>query len=188
MFFQILERGWRKFHYKNTTLLVLSIFLLFILADSKAAQSFLTSIGSLGYGGAYLSGVFFVFIFTVVPSTVVLGHLSNVLNPFLLAIVAGLGSVTGDYLIFRFFKDKIFAELKPLIPSPGKVVLKLFKTHYFNWIPPFLGAIIVASPLPDEVGVSLMGLSKMKGWQFVIISFFLNTLGILFVIGIAKLF
>lgn len=188
MVLRFLDRWWGGWHYKNTTLLVLSIFFLFLISGSSFAQTVLSSMGNLGYAGAYLSGLFFVFVFTVAPAAVVLGHLSDLLNPFWLAIVAGIGSVTGDFLIFRFFKDKIFAELQPLIPSPGKMILKLFKTHYFNWIPPLVGAIIIASPLPDEVGVSLMGLSKIRQWQFIIISFLLNTLGILLVIGVAKIF
>ncbi|MEK7660290.1 MAG: hypothetical protein AAB343_03750 [Patescibacteria group bacterium] len=51
-----------------------------------------------------------------------------------------------------------------------------------------MGAIIIASPFPDEVGISLMGISQLKNWQFLVISFLLNSLGILFVVTIAKSF
>ena len=103
--------------------------------------------------------------------------------------MAGLGGVFGDYLIFRFLKDRVFEEIKPILKKIGKpLVNKLIFTPRFSWIVPVLGAIIIASPFPDEIGISLMGLSKIKNWQFVLISFILNSLGILFMIMIIKSF
>ena len=46
-----------------------------------------------------------------------------------------------------------------------------------------IGAIIIASPFPDEIGVSLMGISKMKTYQFILISFLLNAIGIFLVVS-----
>jgi len=33
---------------------------------------------------------------------------------------------------------------------------------YLSWSLPVIGAVIIASPFPDELGISLMGFSKMK--------------------------
>ena len=60
-------------------------------------------------------GIFFVSTFTVVPAMYVLYVLADKFNPFEVAVFAGLGALLGDYLIFRFLKDKIFEELKPLM-------------------------------------------------------------------------
>ena len=44
---------------------------------------------------------------------------------------------------------------------------------------PLVGAFIVASPLPDEVGLVMMGLSKVRTAWFVPTVFVLDFLGIL---------
>jgi hypothetical protein len=49
------------------------------------------------------------------------------------------------------------------------------------------GAVIIASPLPDEAGVSLLSLSKLKNWQFILLSFVLNATGIFIIVTLALL-
>jgi len=180
---------WKNWHYKNSAYLLASLLLLAILADSPFVDLIIKRIGDLGYIGAFLTGVLFVSIFTVAPAMVILYHLADVLNPLEVAVLAGLGAVIGDYLIFRFLKDKIFAELAPLFTKVGVFgPAKLFQTPYFHWLIPFVGAFIVASPFPDEVGISLMGLSKIKNWQFLLVSFLLNAVGIFLVVTVAGSF
>jgi hypothetical protein len=41
------------------------------------------------------------------------------------------------------------------------------------------GAVIIASPFPDEIGVSLMGMARMSGLAFVALTYVLNAAGIL---------
>jgi hypothetical protein len=48
---------------------------------------------------------------------------------------------------------------------------------------PVIGAIIIASPLPDEVGISLMGLSKISTPKFIFISYILNSIGLFLIIS-----
>jgi uncharacterized membrane protein YdjX (TVP38/TMEM64 family) len=51
---------------------------------------------------------------------------------------------------------------------------------------PFLGALIIASPVPDEIGVSILGLTKIRYWQFFMVTFILNALGIFLIVTAAK--
>lgn len=111
------------------------------------------------------------------------------LNPFEIAILAGAGAVLGDYLIFRFLKDRVFYELKPIFTKiKGFYLIKIFQTPYFAWLTPLIGASIIVSPLPDEVGVGILGISKMKTWQFILLSFILNATGIFIVVTVARSF
>ena len=184
-----LEDKWRGWHYKNTTLLVLSLALFIYLAKTPTADTVISRIGDLGYFGAFLAGVLFVSTFTVAPAAVVLYYLASSLQPFEIAIIAGLGAMTGDYIIFRFIKDKIFLELQPLFLKFGKPYFKtVYTSPYFAWILPLSGAFIIASPFPDEVGVSMLGLSKIKRWQFILVTFTLNAVGIFLVVSAAQLF
>jgi len=65
---------------------------------------------------------------------------------------------------------------------------KLFLSPFFTWLIPIAGAFIIASPLPDEIGISLMGLSKVKNWHFILITFLLNAIGIFLVVTLARSF
>jgi len=165
------------------------LILLVYLADSSFVKNIINAIGDLGYLGAFLTGIFFVSTFTVAPSMIVLYNLADKLNPFEVAVLAGIGAVVGDYIIFRFLKDKVFDELKPLfLKFKGNYLTKIFQTPYFAWLTPLVGAVIIASPLPDEVGVGIFGIAKMKNWQFALLSFFLNATGIFIVVTIARSF
>ncbi len=184
-----LENKWRGWPYKNTTFLLLSLVAFIYLAKTPAVDTLIRQVGDLGYLGAFFAGMLFVSTFTVAPAAVVLYHLADSLHPVEIALIAGLGAMIGDYIIFRFIKDKIFTELRPLFLKFGKPYFKtVYKSPYFAWVLPISGAFIIASPFPDEVGVSILGLSKIKRWQFFLVTFTLNVLGIFLVVSAAQLF
>jgi hypothetical protein len=47
-----------------------------------------------------------------------------------------------------------------------------------KWISPILGALIIASPLPDEFGLALLGLSRTRISILIPVSFIMNFLGV----------
>lgn len=182
-----MKKSSRKWKYRNTALLIASLIVLWVVVDTDVVNGLVEEIGRYGYLGAFATGIFFVSTFTVAPASVVLFHLSQDFNPGLIALCAGAGGVLGDFLIFRFLKDGVFEELKPLFHTyGGNHVAALLRTPYFAWFSPVVGAIIIASPFPDEIGIALMGLSRIKIWQFVALSFVLDTLGILAVVLLAR--
>ena len=86
-----------------------------------------------------------------------------------------------------FFRDRVVRELKPYLAKIGTPKIRhLFRTPYFAWLLPASGALIIASPLPDEVGVGLMGSSKLSNSRFLIFSYLLNATGIFFVVLLAQ--
>lgn len=177
-----------KWRYKNTTFLVLSLVALFYVADTEVVHALIKQIGSYGYLGAAITGVFFVSTFTVAPASVVLFHLAQEFNPILIALCAGAGAAIGDLLIFRFLKDRVFDELAPLFRRFGNShVSYVFKTPYFAWFLPVIGAVIIASPIPDEIGIGLMGLSNIRFWQFMLLAFVLNATGIFIVVSLVAI-
>jgi hypothetical protein len=169
--------------YKNLTLLLISLVIAFWFSRYEPFHTFLLSLGEFGYVGAFLAGFLFVSSFTVATGALILLVLAERLSPVEIGLFAGLGAVVGDLTIFRFVKNNLLAEIKPLYNRfGGKHLTTVLHSSYFGWSLPLLGAIIIASPLPDEIGVSLMGLSKMKTYQFLALSFILNATGIVIVI------
>lgn len=175
---------WHAFRYKNLITLALSIVFALILSRFEAFHTFLLSLGGMGYLGAFLAGILFVSTFTVATGAVILLVLAEKLSPVEIGIIAGLGAVVGDLLIFRFIKDNLMEEITPIYDRlGGSHLTKLLSTKYFSWTFPVFGAIVIASPLPDELGVSLMGIAKMKTYQFIILSFILNAVGIFLIVS-----
>ncbi|MCC7288929.1 hypothetical protein IT414_00840 [bacterium] len=171
-------RGW-FWRYSNTLLLAGSLVLLGVLAQTPALDQFVQTVGSLGYVGAFIAGIFFVSTFTVAPAALVLIHFAQSLDPVEVALLGGAGAVVGDLIVFSLLRDHVFDELKPLFRRHRpKRLLGLMRSPYFAWILPIIGAAIVASPLPDEAGVGLLGASKMRRWHFVALTFLLNSIGI----------
>ena len=177
--------SWKSYRYKNITFLFFSLCLAFFIFRNEALHSFLLHLGTLGYLGAFLAGMLFVSTFTVATGAIILLVLAESLSPIEIGIIAGLGAVVGDFAIFRFVKDDLAREIRDIYNKfdGGNHLKKVLHTKYFSWTFPVLGAAIIASPLPDEIGVSLMGISKMSTVKFLLISFLLNAIGIFLVVS-----
>ena len=179
---------WHHVKYKNLIILFLSIIFALILSRFEVLHQFLLNLGNLGYIGAFIAGMLFVSTFTVATGAVILLVLAEKLSPVEIGIIAGFGAVLGDFTIFKFVKDGLVNEIQEVYEKidHNNHLLKLLHTKYFSWMFPVFGAIVIASPLPDEIGVSLMGIGKMKTYQFLILSFILNAVGIFLVVSASK--
>lgn len=183
----ILEQFMKDFKYKYLSLIGVSLIIAAYLAGNQSFHNFLLQLGSLEYVGALIAGVLFVSTFTVAESIVIISILSTNINPVALGLIGGIGAVVGDLIIFRLVKDHLTEELKLLLPKQEIAYIKsVLKSKYIAWMLPFIGMLIIASPLPDELGVSVLGLSKISETKFIIISFICNAVGILMVAAVAK--
>lgn len=175
--------------YKNITFFLFSLIVTFFVLRNEILHSYLLHLGSLGHIGAFIAGMLFVSTFTVATGAVILLVLAETLSPVEIGLIAGLGAMAGDFTIFHFVRDNLVGEIRQIYEKiDSKHHLRhVFHTKYFAWTLPVVGALIIASPLPDEVGVSLMGISKLKKYQFIIISFILNAIGIFLVVSASAL-
>lgn len=134
---------------------------------------------------SFVVGTFFTSILTTTPAIVAIAEFSSHIPPLQIALIGALGAVCGDLLVFRFVRSPLItyivasASNKTMIRI-GRIVAK----SPFWWIVPVAGAAIIASPLPDELGLIMMGLSGIRLWAFLPISYAMNALGI-YMIAIA---
>lgn len=180
---------WHNYHYKNLTLVGISLIIALYLLQNEIFRNISLHLGGWGYLGAFFAGMLFVSTFTVSVGTVILFILSdNHLTPLEIAIFAGVGSVVSDFIIFQSIRSRdLMDEIRNVFNFfGGEKIQHLIKTKYFSWTLPVVGAIIIASPLPDEIGVSLLGISHMKPSRFLLLSFVLNFIGIFIIISAAK--
>ncbi len=176
---------WRRWKYKNLTFLLISIIVALFISRYEPFHNFLLNLGDFGYIGAFIAGILFVSTFTVATGAIILLVLAERLSPIEIGIIAGLGAVVGDFFIFRFIKDNLAQEVNDIYEhiDGNHHVKRIFHTKYFSWTLPVIGAIIIATPFPDEIGVSLMGISKMKAYKFLLVTFILNAIGIFLVVS-----
>ncbi|MFA6490878.1 MAG: hypothetical protein WCT43_03295, partial [Candidatus Magasanikbacteria bacterium] len=127
----------------------------------------------------FLAGLFFTSVATLAPAGVALAEISKVSSIFWTAFFGALGSVLGDLIIFKFVRDRVSEDLEYLLKQlPPHRFKTILHERMFRWVLPLLGAIVIASPLPDELGITLLGMSKMKTRYFILVSFIFNFIGI----------
>jgi len=188
IFFKVLS-SWK---HHNLLFLVLGLVLTFFLSQNQRFNQILGSLGSLGLPaggfGAFLAGMMFASTFTLATGMLILLNLAKNMNIFVLVILAALGAITMDFLLFKFFKDEVAGEIVPIYEEiTGSHLKKILHTRYFGWTLPVLGALIIASPLPDELGISLMGIEQIRTNKFILISLLSHTLGIMTLVTVGKI-
>lgn len=177
----------KKSLIKNLSIVFLSVLIAIILAKTDAFKDLLISIQGLKFIGSFIAGIFFISVFTVAPASVMLFKIAQTTPIWEVAILGGLGAVVGDFIIFRFIKNNFADEIINLLKKTKiQKIAGIIHLSAFRWLVPFIGALIIASPLPDELGLTMMGLSKVKTSTFVLISFILNSLGILALVFITR--
>ncbi len=178
----------RGYLIEDFAIILLSIFVAVILVKTQVLTHFLASAQEYTLLGTFFAGMFFTSIFTTAPSVIALGEIARIQPILVVSAVGAFGALIGDLIIFRFIKDRLSEHLMELMKHQIEGSRVKFKHHlkFFRWVTFFIGGIIIASPLPDEIGIGLLGLSKMKMQWFVPIAFLGNFLGILLVALVAN--
>lgn len=164
----------------DISIVALSILIAVLLVKSQVVNDALSASGEFGHIGSFVAGMFFTSMFTTAPAIAALGEISFALGIVETAIWAALGAVIGDMIIFRFVRDRMADHVSQILPHSraSRRLARVLKFRLFRYLTFFAGGLIIASPLPDELGVSLLGMSKMKSVYFVPLSFAFNFLGI----------
>jgi hypothetical protein len=102
-------------------------------------------------------------------------------DPFVVALVAGAGAMCADLIILKLFRFLVFGKSSPISKNTllHQIIKSLRGLKLFRTLAPIIGAIVIASPLPDELGLMMLGLSKISTFQASLITYVLNTVGIL---------
>lgn len=176
-------------HYPKLLLLLCSFLLTYILYLQGFFDVLPELLGGHGYLSMFLGGLLFSFGFTTPFAIAIFIEMADFVNPFAGALIAGFGAMASDLLIFRFIRFSFLDEIH-----------RLNKTTIIRWISDAIhrdsvpeqirryiawsiAGIIIASPLPDEIGVSLLsGVSEVKDRPFALFCFALDTAGVLIVL------
>jgi len=137
----------------------------------------------LGYSGIFLSGFLYSYAFTAAPAAAILLILAKEQNLLIAGLIAGVGALLSDLFIFHFMRHFFSDEVQKL--SNEKIVQfaqKRVPSSIRKYLFASLAAFLIASPLPTEIGATLMAsIKSISTRKFAIIAYFLHT-GAIFVI------
>ncbi|OGG78258.1 hypothetical protein A3A36_00145 [Candidatus Kaiserbacteria bacterium RIFCSPLOWO2_01_FULL_52_12b] len=172
----------------DVLIIVISFGITAILVKTEILANILTSTQEFQLLGSFVAGLFFTSVFTTAPAIVTLGEIAQANSIVLVALLGALGAVVGDLIIFRFVRDRFSEHVLELLRhrNTGKRITALFKLKLFRWLSFFVGGLIIASPLPDELGIGFFGFLKMKISWFIPLSFFFNFIGIVLIGLVAR--
>lgn len=176
--------------FQDLAIIFFSVVIALFLVKSEILISILETSEKLEWLGSFIVGMFFTSVLTTAPAMVTLGQMAQVDSIWLTALFGALGAVIGDLIIFRFVRDRFEEHLQELLKhkTSGRRFRALFKFKIMRWLTFLVGGLIIASPLPDELGIGLLGFSKTKTAMFLPLSFVCNFLGILAIGLAAKIF
>ncbi len=158
---------------------VASIALAVWLMKSGSIAMVVAHTSQFGLVGSFIVGLFFTSILTTAPAIVAIFESAAYVPAWELAVIGGIGAVCGDLLVFRFVKSRLVEYILrvTLHPKVRRLGARIASGPLW-WLGPLGGAVIMASPLPDELGLLMMGLSHIRLIQFIPIAFAANAAGI----------
>jgi uncharacterized membrane protein YdjX (TVP38/TMEM64 family) len=172
-----------SFKYPKLFLLITFIGIAYYLFSTSFASKLIDSLSNQGYHWVFISGVLTTFGFTAPFGIGVLSKI--IVEDILLATLIGaMGAMIADLFIFHTIKFSFANELKTLektkaIQEIEKIVKKNKHVKVVHYLLYVFAGLMVMSPLPDEIGVSMLaGLTTINPIKFAIISFSLHSLAI----------
>ncbi len=178
-----------RYHYKKLTVLGLSIILSYLIFSRPEVSLYLTGLEKWEYLSIFIAGMLLApgfsaplaagFLIAYNPSSIIIS-----------ALIATFGSLIIDIAIFRFIRFTLLDEFKRLKRTSfikevhnkmNSQSLNKFKVYIMY---SFIG-LMIASPLPDEIGITMLaGLTKIKQSFLAILIFALHFVGALVLLSI----
>ena len=177
-----------KIKYPKLSLFIISVILVYIFFSGLAYTPLHNTLVFTGYFGTFLAGLLYPYSLTSAAGTGILLILAKEQNLVIAGVIAGIGALISDVIIFLFVKHGFSDEVQKL--SKEKVVRTVNR-----WIPDSvrvyliaaLACVLIASPLPTEIGIMLMtSIKNMSAKKFVIIIFALHASAIFVILLIGS--
>jgi hypothetical protein len=185
------RRGKKKSGYAllfDVIIIAIGMLVAVILSRLGIIDALVYSLRNYSALASFIAGIFFTSTFTIAPASVAIVHIASYTPLPIVAIWGALGAMCGDLILFFFIKDRFAEDLRSAVDM--RKVRHFFHSFHFGflkWLAPVLGAVIIASPLPDEFGISLLGMSKIRTAVLMPISYVMNFFGIFLIVGFANL-
>jgi uncharacterized membrane protein YdjX (TVP38/TMEM64 family) len=164
-----------------------------LLLDANLFLHYAGVLQQFGYLGVFVAGFFYAYEITAAPAAVLLLLMAKGQNIFYAAIAGGLGALISDIVIFFLVRTTMLDEIRRIsktgigrfIEREERLLFGKFKKYALY----VFAAFMIASPLPTEIGVSILatvrGLTPKK---FILLAYVLHTVGIFAILWIGAIF
>ena len=173
---------------RDILMILFGIMLAVVFVKTGLLDFLVSSLKGYVIVASFVAGIFFTSAFTLAPASIALVGISQYAPMSTDALWGGLGAMCGDLILFFFIRDRFAADLMGVMKQAKiRHILHSFHFGFLKWLSPILGALIIASPLPDEFGITLMGISKVRVAVLMPIAFVMNVIGIYLLIQFSHL-
>lgn len=160
---------------RDVAIILFSLIFTIFLARNQDVIPFFEHLTRYPWLSSFVAGIFLVSQFTAIPATAILTGLSLKSPLPIVAISAALGSALGDVGIFSFFKTTIVDDLRYLADKLGiRNYLQRVNNGRYRVVLRIIGIILWVMPLPDELPLAILGVTKTNNKLFVFLSLFIN--------------
>lgn len=178
----------RKVKYPKFILFAITVVIAILLFQGREIPFVQDALMAMGILGIFFAGMLFTYGFTSAPAAALLLALAPNFNPFVGAIIGGAGALLSDSLIFLFIRSSFRDEIDKL---EKEHIIQHIEHHIPSRIKrlllPILAGFILASPLPNEIGVSMLAAYRALSKRlFALISYTTNTVGIFVILLIGQ--
>jgi len=161
---------------------ILSLSVAWWIIKSGVVHQIIDNILPFQFFAEFVTGMLYTSFLTSPISVAMLLSLATESNPIIIALLGGLGAASMDLLMVKFFRKNTADINEASHELRLQRINKFLKTWNIEFLVPLLGALIIASPFPDEIGLLMLGASKLKYRDLAIITYLLNTAGILLIV------
>jgi hypothetical protein len=177
-----------KIKYPKLSLFIISVILVYFLFSGLAYKPLHDVLAFMGYFGTFLAGLLYPYALSSAAGTGILLILAKEQNLLLAGVIAGIGALISDIILFLFVTHSFSDEVQNL--SKEKVVRAINR-----WLPSSLriyllaifAGILIASPLPTEIGILMMtSIKNISFKKFIITIYFLHASAIFIILLIGN--
>jgi hypothetical protein len=174
-----------RLSHRNIIFMSASFVFFYIIITREGIAPIVAAFGDFGYIGAFVSGFLFSYGFTVLPAASTIYLFGGALNVFIIALAGAIGATIGDIFIFRFIRFSLTPEIKYIISHDLHLDLpstrRIMSHPRIRKILPAIAGIIIALPIPVEVGMVMLGAVNYTTRKVAVMAFLLNFVGIFFI-------
>ena len=178
-----------KIKYPKLSLFIISVILVYVLFSGLAYKPLHDALIFMGYFGTFLAGLLYPYALTSAAGTGILLILAKEQNILFAGVIAGIGALISDIILFLFVTHSFSDEVQKL--SQETVIRTVNR-----WIPDSIrvyllatfAGLLIASPLPTEIGILLMtSIKNISFKKFIIIIYILHASAIFIILLIGSI-
>jgi hypothetical protein len=152
-----------RFAYPKLLALACSFAAAYVLARMGLLHSVAEWFNGDGYVSVFIGGMLYTFGFTAGFGFALLAEVSQHVHPIPAALLGGAGATIADMTLFRFVRISLKDEWTLLLQSATALRIRTLLHRHVRfeylrragiWL---LACTIIASPLPDEIGITVLG-------------------------------